>query len=753
MTRLTWWPHRLHLLGSSRLRLALLFAALAATTVTLLTALPAQAEPAPPPSPSAPAPSTGAPEEGVPGAYAPTPEEQETIEDILARQSERLSKQEQQERLEEKQEELRKTLPDEGGVLSVFNVTDANNLPISLYTVETTSGGPLAWMQGLISLLTQLLFTFTKWLIAFCCWLIAWSLSFGLAKLLLSPVLAIANSLHARVIMEMGLPSLFLAVCALVCTARIFFGDRARGWADAAVSLVIGALTATLLASAPQALLGEDDGAIAWVRGLSLEVADIILDADPALPRGTDKVTTEATSFSLSRPLTDALTDSFIVKPAMLLQYDTVFEGECATAYAQTRLAQLAYERQKDAFSEEVSEVSHLADQVTPDNTLSSAMDWQAQSALTMIRNFMGSAPMEDFEKQCVPGDVTASKAASLDKLAGALFLLIATLIVTVLITGLAGSFLTAQARIAWDAIRAEPALVAGTVPGIGRAILWDWAASVLRSLTQMAWSVAFLAVFILILKAVLDPAQNAWGDELTLRFLVVDIVCIAAVKKRRQLGSRSHQIADNVRSKMASSRIGGTHGSSYTSSSGPSQRPRIARAAARGVVRSALVTTALVQRNPLAALGYAMPQTVGGAALLSRINTRGHGGRRPPRQRTARPAGRPAPHTPPNIPASGPHSTPPPPGHPPRPSTPPRSGPPPRPRHRPGSRPARSAGRPRRGSPGTGVPVNPDNTSPPQPASSSQQRLRQRLNRRQRRRGGGGQGGSNGTTGNGGAS
>ncbi|WP_345515381.1 hypothetical protein, partial [Streptomyces yanii] len=41
-------------------------------------------------------------------------------------------------------------------------------------------------------MLTELCFMGTKWLIAFCCWLIAWSLSFGLAKLLLVPVLSVA---------------------------------------------------------------------------------------------------------------------------------------------------------------------------------------------------------------------------------------------------------------------------------------------------------------------------------------------------------------------------------------------------------------------------------------------------------------------------------------------------------------------------------------------------------------------------------
>ncbi|MFE1500124.1 hypothetical protein ACFW89_34245, partial [Streptomyces albidoflavus] len=486
-----------------------------------------------------------------------------------------------------------------------FNVTDERNLPISAYTVKSDTGGLTDWDLGIQNLITELAFMITKWVIAFCCWLIVWALGFGLAKLLLAPVLSVANSLHTQVILHMGLPSLFLSVCALITVVHIFFGDRAKGWGDAALSILIAALTATLLSSPPQLLLGEQDGAIAAARGLALEVADVILDANPGPKEKAPGDEESASSRALSRPLTNALTDAFIVKPAMLLQYGRVFEGDCSRKYSDSKISQLAVERAMNQQMDRLKKLNQYRAWIDPSGA--TITDWTLPVAKQWAVDHFGDPPMEQFEKDCVQGDVQAAKRASMDKVGGAMFLLVAALIVTVLIAGLAGSFLVAQCRIAWDAVRAEPALVAGLLPGAGRGYLWDWAASVLHSLGQLLASIIGLAVLILIIQAVLDPVQQDWGNELTLRFLAVDIVCIGAIKKRKALTVKSKQAAANFRAKMSSARIGGTHGSVFTPSSTPvAKNQSIARNVTRGAVSTAMVGVSIASGNPIAALGYA---------------------------------------------------------------------------------------------------------------------------------------------------
>ncbi|WP_030387979.1 hypothetical protein [Streptomyces sp. NRRL S-241] len=742
----------LRLLGTGRLRLALLVAALAATALTMLTSLPALAEPSPTPTP---APSTPTTPLGptTPGTRTPTPEELAEIEKILADLNKVVSNSMKEGYLRAEEERLRKLLPDEGGVLAVFNVTDRNRMPISAYTVKSDTGSLLDWDLGIQNLITELCFMITKWVVAFCCWLIAWALGFGLAKLLLTPVLSVANSLHTQVILQMGLPSLFLSVCALVCVARIFFGDRAKGWGDAALSLLIAGLTATLLSSPPQLLLGEQDGAVAVARGLSLEVADVILDANPGERENEPDDEDSASGRALSRPLTDALTDAFIVKPAMLLQYGRVFEGDCAKKYSDTKLTQLAYDR---AVNEQMQRLKKLNSyRAYLDPTGAQITDWTMPIAKQWGIDHFGHQPMEKFEEDCVKGDVQAAKRASMDKIGGSIFLLVAALIVTVLIAGLAGSFLVAQCRIAWDAVRAEPALVAGTIPGAGRAFLWDWAASVLHSLGQLLASIIGLAVLILIIQAVLDPVQQDWGTELTLRFLAVDIVCIGAIKKRKALTARSKQVAANFRTRMSAARVGGTHGSVLTPSSTPVPKNQsIARKVTRGAVRTAMVGVSIASGNPIAALGYATSSSVSTVALMNRIQGATRTSNRP-----ARPAGHPPnPPQPPNSPQppNPPHPPPQPPvppQAPPQPPVPPQPpNPPGGPTHNPVSSTAPTLSNQLPGGPmyhraagsnsqAVTVPKqpNPPQTTqqqsrppvPPQPpASTRQQQLRQRLNR-----------------------
>ncbi|MBT2404575.1 hypothetical protein [Streptomyces sp. ISL-21] len=660
---------RLRLLGTARLRLALLVAALAATAFTMLTSLPALAEPSPSATPAPTSPPVTNPL-GPPtaGTRTPTPEELAEIEKIIADLNKRFSEGMQEAFLKAEEERLRKLLPDEGGVLAVFNVTDERNLPISAYTVKSDTGGLMDWDLGIQNLITELAFMITKWVIAFCCWLIFWALGFGLAKLLLAPVLSVANSLHTQVILQMGLPSLFMSVCALIAVVRIFFGDRAKGWGDAALSLLIAGLTATLLSSPPQVLLGEQDGAIAAARGLALEVADVILDANPGQKEKAPDEEDSASSRALSRPLTNALTDAFIVKPAMLLQYGRVFEGECAKKYSDTKISQLAYERAMNQQYERLKKFNSYRAWIDP--TGAQITEWTMPLAKQWALDHFGNPPMEQFEKDCVKGDVQAAKRASMDKVGGAIFLLVAALIVTVLIAGLAGSFLVAQCRIAWDAVRAEPALVAGLMPGAGRGYLWDWAASVLHSLGQLLASIIGLAVLILIVQAVLDPVQQDWGNELTLRFLAVDIVCIGAIKKRKALTVKSKQAAAKWRDKMSSGRIGGTNGSALAPSSTPvAKNQSIARKVTRGAVRTAMVGVSLASGNPIAALGYATSSSVSTVALMNRIQSGANGGRRP-----ARPAGQPQPQpgnagnpgqTPPVPPQNPPVQPPNPPGTP----------------------------------------------------------------------------------------
>ncbi|MCX4538564.1 hypothetical protein OHA79_50095 (plasmid) [Streptomyces sp. NBC_00841] len=194
---------------------------------------------------------------------------------------------------------------------------------------------------------------------------------------------------------------------------------------------------------------------------------------------------------------------------------------------------------------------------------------------------------MERFEATCVPGDAYAARKASLDKLGGAIFLLVAA-IVSVLISALTGSFLVAQCRIAWDAIRGKPALIAsaGRAFPVGLGRIRPSLAGADTYLRHRAGGLHYHR------SGRPRPRAGGLGRELTLRFLIGDIVGIGTVKKRKELAARSKQGASNFRAKMSAARVGGTHGSVFTqpaASAVPKNR-HIASKTARGLIRGAVV-------------------------------------------------------------------------------------------------------------------------------------------------------------------
>ncbi|MEU5108476.1 hypothetical protein AB0H07_40510 [Streptomyces sp. NPDC021354] len=727
------------LLGRRQWSSALMLGVLVATTVVLLTSIPATAAPNnPTPSPATTAPTASTPWETpsapweTPSAPWETPstrpdtpltDEQKKKEEAIRKEFDKfwneqkkvVGKAMQEELLRQGREEVRELLKDEGGVLGVFNTTDKYGIPISTYNVNGDTGSWYEWDLGVWNLLTTLCFMLTKWLIAFSCWLVAWALSFGLAKILFKPVLAVAESLHTRVILELGLPSLFLTTCAVICAWNIFFGDRARGWGDAALSILLAALTTTAVITPPQQLMGTN-GALGQVRQFSLEVTAIILDStNPPGEQQDDG--TPVTAAALARPITDALADAFIAKPAQLIKYGRTFSDDCSERYAEALIDQLVWDRKAQERVDTAKSWVGTTAKVAVLGPVGSALEimgvhvpgsdipgdvlgWFVQLGADYAKNHYGAQPMNAFEAECVP-DAGAATKASVDKLAGAFFVLVAAIIVFLLIVGVTGSFLVAQYRIAYDAIRGEAALVAGTVPGAGRTYLWSWCGSVSRSLLQLFGTVAMLGVFIVMVNALLDAPSEEYGSGgLTVRFLLVDIVCIGAYRKRKDIARKSREVGKNIRTRLSNARVGGTGRSLLTSPPAPDHTIN-ARNTASTIIRTAMVTSALTRGNLRGAASSALRRD-GVTALATRLNNR-RLVRRPPRPSTRPATTRPVTTRPPN---QAPAAAPPNPPHPPRPAHPPAPAHPPR--------------RPR--------PIQPVPLQPP--GSTRQAQLRRRINR-----------------------
>ncbi|MGW7068842.1 hypothetical protein ACWGII_37990 [Streptomyces sp. NPDC054855] len=514
-----------------------------------------------------------------------------------------------------------------GGVLSAFEVTDQYGNPVSAYRIYSDTGSWKDWDLKIEAFLVEILFLGTKWLVSFACFLIAWSLSFKLAGLLLKPALIVSDALYSNVVVQIGLPGLCLTYAGLVAGWHLMFGQRARGWGEAAAALVISALAVTTLAAPPQMLLSEQDGAVATTRVLAVEVAALVLDNQDL--KTNDKATTlnnsgkngngweTDESHQLSRPITDALADAFVVRPAMLLSYGQTFEGACGKKFQESRIEQAVV----DQYVDELLDL--------PEDKMREKIPWVGGAIGSIVEGttevpdkvikekVQAKGPVAKFEKACVKGDATASlKKASMDKVGGAFFMLLAAFLTCLFITVVDGSFLYAQFCIAKEAMIAKVALVIGVLPGPGRSWLWSRATSIARSLALMVVTVLALSVLIVIITAIINAPEKDLPGGVTIRFIVIDLVCVSAFVYRKRLARATESAALRARSRLNRSVFGGSEPSELGQ-----QAPR--RSIGRKLLVGGMMLGALAASG--GAAGASFGHARGSTALAARL-ARGSG-------------------------------------------------------------------------------------------------------------------------------
>ena len=450
-------------------------------------------------------------------------------------------------------------------MLDCFHVTDENGIPVSAFKVDSESGEWSDWDLKVQEWLTSLLFMCIKWLVAFACWLLTWALGFKLASLLLKPALAVSDSLYNSVLLQLGLPGLFLAFSGTVAAWHFFFGDRSRGWGELTASLLISALAVTSLASPPQMLLGPD-GAVGKARDLGVAVAAIVMGNEDPTGHSTDAVT------GITTPITDEIVNAFVVQPCKVLTYGQTFtddtKDKCASQFTSSRIT-TAFVNQKVAQqTKKIKDMPGLGDIVLP-GVGGKIEDVVKDKAAQWGMDTFGTKPDAKFEKACVSGNAKEAKKASVDKLAGAFFMLLAALLVCVLIIGLAGGYLAAQVWLAAEAMLLRCALIAGTLPGPGRAWLWSRGAAIARGLALLVGLVVGLGVFVVAVTAVVSAAPADVPGGIVVRFVTVDILCVGALIFRKRLIRTSHQMAARLKTRVGASKLGGAAAPSDLGSGG----------------------------------------------------------------------------------------------------------------------------------------------------------------------------------------
>ncbi|MFC8442611.1 hypothetical protein ACFUJT_31175 [Streptomyces griseoincarnatus] len=430
------------------------------------------------------------------------------------------------------------------GLLQPFNVKDRDGVPISAYSVDSDTGDWNDIDLKIWNLLSQFFMGIAKWFIGFSCWLIDWALDFGLAKILVKPADNIATSLRDQVINRLGLPGLFLLFSGLYAAWHILFKNRSRGFAEAGMSLVVAAVATTVLLSPAQVLLGthdqpspggstmllSDEGVVGKAKDLSLEVSAVVLSQNP---EGGSKPE------DVSKPITDALVDAFIVKPTQLMLYGKTFKDPtCSKAFGEASLVKYNFEQMGIDFFE--------ANRINPTGEATYA------AQLTNAG--------EHFTKVCKVKKGDAKK-ASADTTFSAAFVALAAIIVSVLMVLVTGTFLVSQGWLAFEAMKGHWALAAGILPGGGRGVLWRWVSAIVKAILGVILAIVLLAIFIVVIIALIDAET---GEILAARFICLDLAAVAGLVGQKKIKETAKQVSVNLNRRLANARVGGSRQSVF---------------------------------------------------------------------------------------------------------------------------------------------------------------------------------------------
>lgn len=507
----------------------------------------------------------------------------------------------------------------DGGVLNAFEVTDKKGLPVSSYRIVSDNGGITDIPGQFQGLATQGLFEMTKWAIAFGCWLISWALSWSLASLFVKPAMHLSDALYSQTIVQLGVPGLLMAYSGVVAFWNITFGNRSRGWGEIAASTVIGALAVSAFAAPPQMLLGQQDGAVGKARDLGIAVYAITTGHEDSLTKAGQ--ITEDKARELTRTVTDGIVEAFVARPSFLLSYNQQLSKKCVGLYSDSRVQTAFFNDMVDSVKKRMNTSATALDSGIVGDIKAAIAD----KAFDYVANDMlGLNPQEDFEKACVT-DAGAAKKAGWDKVGGALFIFIAALLMTALLLVTAFFYLSTQMRLVIEAVLARVALVAGIMPGPGRAWLWERAANIVRLLGLLVGLVVGLAIAVTLVTAMLNADFGDNAGALPARFVAVDAMVIACFMFRKRLTLKSKAWAASARTRLGNSPLGGRAPAVMNQDAGRK------RSLARTLATTAFMVGAIAATGGAAAAGGAAAGTGslmslggrGSTALAGRLGTR----------------------------------------------------------------------------------------------------------------------------------
>lgn len=400
--------------------------------------------------------------------------------------------------------------PTSGFEQQIIPVDQVGPYPTDSYDIGYDAGGLTDFSRKILGFLTELFFSLVGWLVDVGVAIVTWAYGFHLANELAQPAASVADAYQSQMIGPLGLSTLALFVAACYGGWQIFRGRLPRGVGEFAVSLLVLALSAFMLADPAGIMTGTFD-ASAKVSGAILSVT---APAGGTAPQGGSGSSSTDYSAYLT-PLVAEVHRAYVEEPYDILDWGQLLDGTSCAAIRNQILAT----------------GPHGADDLPR----------QMMSADPACKQF------SDFNHD-----------PSFARLMASFLMFVAAAITLVLLVLVAGTVIVAQI-VGVALIAVMPfAVVGGLLPGAGRQLLWRWVTAVIRVFLAIV-VMSFLLSFLLVtLDAWLKASQ---GDALLERFGVLVVVVVLMVVARKRFLRGAHSAAARLGQRLESARVGGVGG------------------------------------------------------------------------------------------------------------------------------------------------------------------------------------------------
>ena len=482
----------------------------------------------------------------------------------------------------------------EGGLLSPLELDTSEGVSLKGYELGAQGGSVFSLASNWQAMILSGLFTVVRVLVGLACWAIEVAYRFPLLKLLTKPAQHLSEIYTETVVDDLGLKSMLLAWAFVFGLVLLVRGKHAKGIGEIALTLVIGAVAASVFVT-PNFLLGKD-GPILQTQSAAADVAQKTVNAhawggkissdDPCASvsgpayqtcyDAQDAKTPEAKK--IAKPIQDAVTNSLVVKPFMLLEYGRILDpskpGDRKAYQVHQKWVSGGYDTNDGPKKEEgkddpcrlikgpakewcerepgdqgpdtlpeLTPGGKLIDEVAP------VLSKDDQEFAAFLKDLKNAGPVG---KECAQ----YAQQPTWWRVAAVVMVLIAALLICALLLSAAMVLVGISAVCAGAAAAGGVCFVWGMLPGPSRSAVWKWLALFGISMAAILAVATFIPAVGITIDVILTDGPNLLAE----RLLLIDVVALVGIAFHRRLLMVITSFSQRLTLRMRYAKIGGSH-------------------------------------------------------------------------------------------------------------------------------------------------------------------------------------------------